>query len=344
MRILLTAALAALATFLAAPAAAQAPSPLFAASDPISLTIRAPLSSIMRDREARGSVSGTLIDPAGHQLPIALELRGLTRRTADICDFPPLRVNFTQPPPATSVFAGQNRLKLVTHCRNSASFQQQVLLEYAAYRLYNVLSPRSFRARLANINYLDANGRPIIARVGFFLEETRDVARRNGMSEVRAGERIPVAYLTPADAARSALFEHMIGNHDWSMRAGPVGDECCHNFKLIGAAAPGATIPVPYDFDYSGLVGAPYATPPDQLGISDVRQRFFRGYCIHNAHTVAAAQQMRQARPQLMAALAQVPGLSEGTKRNASNYLDRFFADIRSDADVASKVLKRCVG
>ena len=344
MRILLTAALAALALSVAAPAASQAPAPLFATSDPIALTIKAPLPSIMGDREARRSVSGTLVDPAGHQLPVSLELRGLTRRTSDICDFPPLRVNFTAPPPATSLFAGQNRLKLVTHCRNSASFQQQVLLEYAAYRLYNVLSPRSFRVRLANINYQGADGRPIISRVGFFIEETRDVARRNGMSEVRVAERIPVAHLSPADAARSALFEHMIGNHDWSMRAGPVGDECCHNFKLIGVSAPGATIPVPYDFDYSGLVGAPYATPPDQLGISDVRQRFFRGYCMHNAHTVAAAQQMRQARPQLMAALAAVPGLTEGTKRNASNYLDRFFAEIGSDSDVASKVLRRCVG
>ena len=343
MRTIFTAALAALALSLAAPAAAQAPAPLFAASDPIALTIKAPLSSVMRDREARGSVAGTLVDPAGHQLPVSLELRGLTRRTADICDFPPLRVNFTQHPPATSLFAGQTRLKLVTHCRNSASFQQHVLLEYAAYQMYNVLTPRSFRVRLANINYQDGSGRPIISRVGFFIEETRDVARRNGTHEVRAGERIPVAHLSPADAARSALFEHMIGNHDWSMRAGPVGDECCHNFKLIGVSAPGATIPVPYDFDYSGLVGAPYATPPDQLGISDVRQRFFRGYCIHNAHAVAAAQQMRQARPQLLAALAQVPGLAEGTRRNATNYLERFFADISSDANVQSKVLRRCV-
>lgn len=343
MRIFI-AAVAALALSLSAPAAAQAPAPLFASSDPIALTIKAPLSSVMRDREGRGSVAGTLVDPAGHNLPVNLELRGLTRRTADICDFPPLRVQFVQAPPATSLFAGQNRLKLVTHCRNSASFQQQVLLEYAAYQMYNVLTPRSFRVRLANINYQDASGRPIISRVGFFIEEVRDVARRNGTSEVRAAERIPVAYLSPPDAARAALFEHMIGNHDWSMRAGPVGDECCHNFKLIGVAAPGATIPVPYDFDYSGLVGAPYATPPDQLGISDVRQRFFRGYCMHNAHTVAAAQQMRQARPQILAALAQVPGLTEGTKRNASNYLDRFFADIGSDADVTSKVLRRCVG
>ena len=41
------------------------------------------------------------------------------------------------------------------------------------------------------------------------------------------------------DAARYALFQHMIANHDWSMRAGPVGSFCCHNAELLGLAAPG---------------------------------------------------------------------------------------------------------
>ena len=105
-----------------------------------------------------------LVDPSGQSLPINLQLRGITRRTSEICDFAPLRVDFTAAPPATSVFAGQRRLKLVTHCRNSASFQQYVLLEYAAYRLYNLLTPRSFRVRLANITYQGDDGRPIAQR------------------------------------------------------------------------------------------------------------------------------------------------------------------------------------
>jgi hypothetical protein len=254
-----------------------------------------------------------------------------------------LRVDFTSPPPATSVFARQKRLKLVTHCRNSASFQQNVLLEYAAYRMYNVLSPRSFRVRLANINYQGADGRPIVTRVAFFIEELKDVAKRNGMQEVHAGERIPVAYLSPTDAARYALFQHMIGNHDWSMRAGPVGDDCCHNAKLIGAAAPGATVPIPYDFDFSGLVGAPYAVPPDELHLSDVRQRFFRGYCYHNPQIAAVAVQFRTSHAAILAALNEVPGMDDKTRQRASTYLEGFFRDIATDADVGTKIIKRCV-
>src|SRR4051812_34763731 len=261
----------------AAPAAAQAPpKALFAANDAIRLVIQAPLQQLIRNRENSSPIAGTLIDPGGQSLPITLALRGITRRTADICDFPPLRVVFTQPPPATSLFAGQKKLKLVTHCRSDGSFQQHLLLEYCAYRMYNLLTPRSFRARLASIEYRGADGRPIIARYGYFLEDLSDVARRNGTSAVHARERIPVTYLHPADAGRYAVFQHMIGNHDWSMRAAPAGSDCCHNAELIGAAAPGATMPIPYDFDFSGLVSAPYATAPDELKISDVHQRFYR--------------------------------------------------------------------
>jgi hypothetical protein len=338
-------ALAAVGSLLiAAAASAKGEDPLFASSDPIQLTIKAPLSYLAHNRNAPGPVSGVMTDPAGQNLPINLSLRGITRRTAEICDFPPLRVDFTAPPPATSVFAGQKRLKLVTHCRNSASFQQYVLLEYAAYLLYNQLTPRSFRVRLATINYLSEDGRPIAQRAGFFIEDLKDVAKRNATSETHAPPRIGLAELSPADAARYAMFQHMIANHDWSMLAGPQGDECCHNAKLIGPRGSGSVIPIPYDFDYSGLVSAPYATPPDQLKINDVKQRFYRGYCSQNAYALAAARQIRTAEPQLLATLSQIPGLDPKTQQRAANYLGGFFADIATDTSTGSKILNRCLG
>jgi hypothetical protein len=334
-------AIAAAALAFSAPAAAQPTEPLFAASDPIHLTITAPLPGLMRSR-GKGSVTGTLTDPTGQALPVSFKLRGITRRTKETCDFPPLRVDFTTPPPASSLFAGQKHLKLVTHCRKSSDFDQYVLLEYAAYRMYNLLTPNSFRVRLANIDYRNPDGSPIISRIGFFLEDLGDVARRNGVREVHAGTRIPVGFLTPTDAARYALFQHMIANHDWAMNAGPAGDECCHTATLIGAAAPGAAVPVPYDFDFSGLVNAPYAVPPDVLKIGRVTERVYRGYCAHNAQAFAVAREMRAAQPQIIGLLGQVPGLSPKKQQTAAAFLARFFADIATDADVGAKVLNRC--
>jgi hypothetical protein len=326
------------------PGVARAEDPLFASSEQIQLTIRAPFPSLFRNRGSDQFVPGTLTDPSGQALPVSLKLRGITRRTSEVCDFPPVRIDFTAPPPATSIFAGQKRLKLVTHCKNSSGFQQKVLLEYAAYRMYNVLTPRSFRVRPASINYQDADGRPMLTRVGFFIEDLKDVAPRNGTVQTHAPPLIPATYLSPPDAARYALFQHLIANHDWSMRAGPQGEDCCHNAELIGPLGPGTVIPIPYDFDFSGLVNAPYATPPDVLRITSVRQRKYRGYCAHNSEALAAARQMRDMRPQMIAALSSVPGLEPKTQQEAISYLDGIFSSLGSDADVQAKILKGCVG
>jgi hypothetical protein len=325
------------------PQTAKPAKPLFAADDEIHIVIQAPLQILIRNRSTETPIAGTLTEANGLALPINLTLRGHVNRTTDVCEFPPLRVEFTAAPPPASLFSKQKKLKLVTHCRNNASNQQYILLDYAAYRMYNLLTPRSFRARLASVDYRGADGKPITSRIGFFIEDEGDVAKRNGMREVKAPDRIPVTDLTPADAGRYALFEHMIGNHDWSMRAGPAGENCCHNAKLVGSLAPGQTVPIPYDFDFSGLVDAPYATVPEQLRINSVRDRFYRGYCVHNSDVAAAAAQMRAQKPAILSVLNQVPGLEDRTRIKATSYLEGFFTQIGTDADVNEHVLKRCL-
>ncbi|HKX90989.1 MAG TPA: hypothetical protein VJM15_00980 [Sphingomicrobium sp.] len=328
--------------FAASPAAGQAPKPLFASDETIRITIQGPISTLVNNRSSAHR-QGTLT-VGSETLPVTLSVRGLTRRSTETCRFPPLRVEFAVPPPPGSLFAGQRRLKLVTHCRGEAGFQQKVLLEYAAYRMYRQLTPLSLGIRLAQIDYRQADGRSYVQRLGFFLEDADDAAKRNGLKEIHAPELIPIATLSPRDAARYALFQHMIGNHDWAMRAGPKGDDCCHNSKLVGASgvAPRAVIPIPYDFDFSGLVDAPYATPPDELNIASVRQRVYRGYCIHNREAAAVAAQMRAARPQLVGTLWAIPELDETTRRRAANYLMGFFDQVATDAGVAA-MLKRCL-
>lgn len=324
-------------------AMAQQPKPLFATPDPIHIVIQAPFSTLIHNRSDQ-VVQGTLTDPNGQALPVALSVRGITRRSTDVCDFPPLRVQFTTAPPPTSLFKGQKKLKLVTHCKSSTAFQQKVLLEYSVYKMYNLLTPHSFLVRLANIDYLGPDGRPIVSRIGYFLEDLSDVAKRNGMKQTHAPNVIPATDLSGPDAARYALLQDMVANHDWSMRAGPAGKECCHNAELIGPLGPGSTVPIPYDFDFSGFVDAPYATPPDELHLASVRQRVYRGYCLHNNDVLAAARQMREARPQLMAAITSTPGMQPDTASKAIAFLDGFFADIASDDVVNSKLLRRCVG
>ena len=330
---------AAFAALMCSAAAAKVPSPptaLFASDAPIHATIQGPISTLVSNRAETPRPGTMIVD--GVTYPVTLSTRGITRKTKDVCDFPPLRVELTAPAPHGSLFEHQHRLKLVTHCQRSPDFQQKVLLEYSAYRLYNLMTPMSFRARLANIDYVDANGRPYISRVGFFLEDFDDVARRNGMTTAHMGSQVPLQLIEPNSAARFAVFEYMISNYDWSMRAGPAGTECCHNGRLMSAAPGQPLTVVPYDFDYSGLVDAPYSIQPEGIPIDSVRQRNYRGYCAHLSQARAFAAQVASRRAEFLGVFATIPGLSPREQGKAAAYLQGFFADVDS-----GKIFRSCV-
>jgi hypothetical protein len=143
---------------------------------------------------------------------------------------------------------------------------------------------------------------------------------------------------------RVALFQYMIGNLDWAMTAGPPGSDCCHNSRLfnVGAATTGY-VPAPYDFDYSGLVDAPYAVPPASLKLASVRSRRYRGYCTFNAEIPAVVAEFNAKRPQLLAVFDDIPGLDPDTQSKARKYIESFFEQISTPEGVADKIEKACL-
>jgi hypothetical protein len=312
------------------------PTPLFASDAPINVTIQGPISDLVSNRSETPR-PGTLIAD-GITYPISLTPRGITRLRKDVCDFPPLRLELTRPAPPGSLFQGQHKLKLFVHCKRDTAFQQKVLLEYSAYRLFNLMTPLSFRARLANINYVGADGQPYISRIGFFLEDEKDVAKRNGMIAAKMGALVPIQQIEPAAGARLAVFEYMISNYDWSMRAGPKGEPCCHNSRLMADNPNGLLSPVPYDFDFSGLVDAPYAGPPEGIPIDSLRERNYRGYCMHITQARAFAAQLAPRRAEFLGVFGQIPGLDQRNQSRASAFIDGFFSDVAS-----GRIFKSCV-
>jgi hypothetical protein len=335
MRIVMKATVTAAALSLslgAGPAIAKSPRPLFRSDEVLNLTLSGPISDLSRKAGA-DAVPGVLkVDGATPEtLPVMLATRGTTRRLPQLCAFPPLRVEFAQKPPATSIFKGQRQLKLVTHCQSAERYEQGVILEYEAYRLYNALTPEGFNVRLAKVNYVSESGRTIASRFGFFIEDIRDVARRNGQKRLRGVKHISASQLDPDAAARFALFEYMISNLDWAMTDAQPGEDCCHNSRLLTSkdTAKGL-IPVHYDFDYSGLVDAPYAVPPDSMHLANVRVRRYRGFCLHNAQAQALAADLVTRRTALTSILDRQTELSESYRDKAKTYLGDFFDELGS--------------
>jgi len=153
---------------------------LFASLDPLEVTLVGDFKTINKDHnpESKQRYPGTL-KVGAEELPVRFGARGHVRRMARTCDYVPLKVEFDKPAP-TSVFARQEGLKLVVQCAGGGDYEQFIYREYLAYRIYNTLLPhQAFRARLAKVSYVDrVSGKPSGTRVGMFLEDEGDVAKR----------------------------------------------------------------------------------------------------------------------------------------------------------------------
>ena len=311
-----------------APAGADAPAPLFDSHEPLAITLEGPFREIANDKAEEPEYSNAVLHIDGTGIPVRIRARGKNRRNPETCSFPPLRLNFEKESVAETVFAGQNKLKLVTHCQRATSFQQYILREYLAYRFYNQITDYSFRVRLLEVTYIDSakSGRSV-TRSAFLIEDRDEMAKRNGAKVVKV-ESIGRHDLEPEVANLHELFQFMIGNTDWSALFGPEGDLCCHNTVLIKAQGSRHIIPVPYDFDNSGLVNAPYAEPGIRLPIRSVTERLYRGFCRPDEVVMASVERFREQRPAMQASIDNQAGLTKGTRKTLTRYLNGFFKTV----------------
>lgn len=314
--------------------------PLFQQRDPLVFTLAADFKTVNRDRNPESAnrypAVLTLTDARGREqtLHVRLGPRGHLRRMARTCEFVPLRVEFAGSEIAGTVFEGQTNLKLGTHCRDDSTFDQYVLREYLSYELQNLVTPQSFRARLAHVTYLDAkSGKKVTTRYALFLENDNDVARRLGGRTVVL-QRLQFNDVDPAALLNMMLFNYMIGNTDFSLYA-------LHNVVLV--QDPGRTLyTVPYDFDMSGFVNPPYALPDRRLGIRSVGDRLYRGPCKPVEEMDKAVGAFRSKRNEMLAALEGMKEIDSAARSQAKDYLEAFFRAIADTNGVKKSLVNGC--
>ena len=90
---------------------------LFEDSAALEVNVTGPFSSLLEEDDQKELRFVLRANDVSHS--IKMRLRGNSRRR--VCDFPPLRINFKVDDTAQSIFEGQDKLKLVTHCRYSNS-------------------------------------------------------------------------------------------------------------------------------------------------------------------------------------------------------------------------------
>ena len=331
----------------AAGGAAQTALPLFEDEAPLELVISGPFTSLIRDKSEEPEYrEGTLklVDDAGLERVLAIKLRprGRSRRDKNACNFPPLRLNFAKKTLAGTVLEGQDKLKLATHCKDrSRRHEQFVLQEYLLYRAFNALTEDSFRVRLVNVEYTETDGRRKPVRApGFLIEHQSELARRRGLEVVEV-ERIKAAELEPAATALLGVFQYLIGNTDWEALAGPAGDKCCHNVVPF-ADASGSYVPVPYDFDSTGVIDPPYAAPHESLKIRSVRTRLYRGYCQPGPHLDAALERVASRQETIYELFRAQAGLEKKIVQRSLDYLDDFYAVVDDPRKLDREIRQAC--
>jgi hypothetical protein len=317
--------------------ATAAPS-VFAGEAPLELTIRTDIRTLLRDRgqnrrDHDGIARFARSDGSVDSIPVELRTRGIFRRRPSVCSFPPLRLTIRPRAARGTPFEGERRIKLVTHCRPSDQYEQYVLQEYLIYRVYALLSDLSLRTRLARITYEDATGKDKpVTRYAILLEDDRRLAERHRMRLV-ADTGTAIARLDPVHTVFVAVFQYFIGNTDWSVRA-------LHNIVLLEDSLR-RFLMVPYDFDWSGVIGTRYAHPDTSLPISTVQERLYAGYCGPLEDFEQFFARFRQHRAAIEA-LYDLEPLERGHRERARRYYDDFFRLIDDPRRIRREMLGRC--
>ena len=314
--------------------------PLFKSADPLEFTLTAPFNIINKDHnpESAKRYPGVLTvageNGAVKTLSVKLSARGHFRRMARNCSVVPLRIEFAKEELAGTVFEGQSTLKLGTGCDTSKEFEQYTLREYLTYPIYHMLTPLSFRARLARATYVEEGSmKKSNPRYAFFIEHENDVARRNEGRVVDL-QRISFTDLEAETLTRTMLYEYMVGNTDVSIWA-------LHNVRFVQNPERKLFV-VPYDFDISGFVHPPYAIPDRRLGLRSVVDRMYRGPCRTLEEFDKVADKFRDKHKDMVSLIDSTKDLDSNSRSETKDYLASFFRTIDKPESIKKTFVNGC--
>ncbi|WP_229796813.1 hypothetical protein [Algibacter mikhailovii] len=268
---------------------------------------------------------------------LQLNLRGRGEFRYKNCTYTPLKLKIKKDSAKGTIFKGSKQLKMVMPCYVRSGNSNKVVKEYMAYKFYEQLSPYHFKTRLLDIDYIDVKSKKPKKHefMGFLIEDDKVVAKRHNGNVLNI--KVHPLGQEGLCSVRNALFQYMIGNTDYSSAYG-------HNVKLFFIDK--NTIPVPYDFDMSGLVNANYAVV-SQIGnktlpIDNVRHRLYRGF----KHPEDVFQTVRQEFLSQKDAIFNImeackPFFDSNTEyEHAKSYIAEFYEILNSDTKFSNNIVR----
>ena len=313
---------------------------LFGNDKPLEFTLVADFKQAFKSRDTlkvvKTKASLIVKDSSGTPVTIPVEIspRGHYRLRNDVCNFPPIRLIFPKTGLKGTPFAGQEALKLGTHCRtNDKEYAEYPVREFAAYEALNMLTDASFKSRLATVTYVP-NGQEADSstRVGLLIEDEGDMSKRNGgrVHTIRGGT---FDDMDQEQMAVVSVYAYYLGNTDFSLSS-------LHNIRLV-ALPDGRYLPISYDFDWSGVVFARYAKPDYRLGIKTVQDRLYRGACFTPAQLAPIFAKFNDKKAAIREMYTNLP-LDDGYRRKALDYIDEFYRVINDQRMAKREFIDGC--
>jgi hypothetical protein len=305
------------------------PMPLFQSDEILNLNLEADFKTVfdVTDDSTWFPCRIALTDNAGLEKTINIQVRsrGKTRRASDVCSFSPLRLNFPKSETKNTPFEGQKTIKLVTHCNKSGNYEQNTIIEYLIYKAYNVLTDSSFKVRPAMINYIYSGKKAdTVRRFAFFIEREKYLADRLNGIEMETPKMNP-NLLNPFQSCMMDIFQYMIGNTDYSSWD-------LHNIILLSdSSSRFPPFPVPYDFDWSGLISAAYAVPHPLIGTEKVTERVYRGFLKEPFIVYQTIDIFNKKKQDIYQVFQNFVLLEDKEKKQVIKYLDDFYWIINND-------------
>ena len=122
----------------------------------------------------------------------------------------------------------------------------------------------------------------------------------------------------------------MIGNTDYWIHTR-------HNIDIVSLHE-NELIPIPFDFDYAGIINTPYAIPSAQLPIKTVKERFFKGSCKSTNDYKETIELFNDKKPSIIDLFNNTVYLDKKFKKTSVGYIEEFY-DIINDPKKFSKYL-----
>ncbi|MBS1607472.1 MAG: hypothetical protein JSS70_01550 [Bacteroidetes bacterium] len=298
---------------------------LFESDKPLDIVLTGNTRALLNDRVGEAKYFPFLLSYQGDDsskisIPVDIKTRGHFRRLQQNCIYPPLLVHLKDTIiSSNTLFPVNVKLKLVMPCKADG----YVVKEWLVYKLYNLVTHKSFRTRLVKVTMEnEKNKKPIVPFFGILLEDEQEMALRNQsvsiIRKIKPNEAELNSFLT------MAVFEYLIGNTDWSV-------EFLQNIKLIAKDSSSIPVTVAYDFDHAGIVNAPYALPAPELQLTSCRERRYRGYCIQDMKvfdsTIALYNRLKE---DIYNLYAHCTLLDNKYIKSTTDYLDEFYKTINN--------------